>query len=73
MRQVSECPDQHITTLFVRADEVEESWNVYSTVINVYSPVIEDGPVPYRYDAGTRGPASMDQGLALGGAEWMGR
>ncbi|MCZ6662455.1 MAG: glucose-6-phosphate dehydrogenase, partial [Actinobacteria bacterium] len=53
-------------TLFVRADEVEESWKVYS-------PLVDDDSVPHRYDAGTWGPAAMDQGVALGGAEWMGR
>ena len=53
-------------TLFVRADEVEESWKVYS-------PLVADEAIPHRYDAGTWGPTAMDQGLALGGAEWMGR
>ncbi len=53
-------------TLFVRSDEVEESWRLYT-------PLLERDFTPYRYDAGTWGPAAMDQGLALGGEEWMGR
>ena len=53
-------------TLFVRADEVEASWRLWD-------PLLEDHPEPYRYHAGTWGPATLDQGLALGGEEWMGR
>jgi glucose-6-phosphate 1-dehydrogenase len=53
-------------TLFVRADEVEASWKLWD-------PLLEDRPEPYRYLAGTWGPAALDQGLALGGEEWMGR
>lgn len=53
-------------TLFVRADEVEASWRLWD-------PLLDDRPEPYRYLAGTWGPAALDQGLALGGEEWMKR
>ncbi len=53
-------------TLFVRADEVEESWRVFAPLLEVPGEV-------HPYEAGTWGPAAMDQGLALGGEEWMGR
>jgi glucose-6-phosphate 1-dehydrogenase len=53
-------------TLFVRADEVEASWRVYDHLV-------EQQPVPMRYPAGSWGPAAMDQGVALGGEQWMRR
>ncbi len=53
-------------TLFVRSDEVEESWRVFALLLDVAGEV-------HPYEAGTWGPAAMDQGLALGGEEWMGR
>jgi glucose-6-phosphate 1-dehydrogenase len=53
-------------TLFVRSDEVEASWRLYD-------PLLQYEPAPYRYTAGTWGPAALDQGLALGGDAWMGR
>jgi glucose-6-phosphate 1-dehydrogenase len=53
-------------TLFVRADEVEASWRVYDHLV-------EQQPVPIRYPAGSWGPAAMDQGVSLGGEQWMRR
>jgi glucose-6-phosphate 1-dehydrogenase len=53
-------------TLFVRADEVEASWQVYD-------PVLEQLPKPVLYTAGTWGPEEMNQGVPLGGEEWMRR
>lgn len=53
-------------TLFVRSDEVEASWHLWD-------PLLGHRPEPYRYLAGTWGPATLDQGLALGGEEWMRR
>ena len=52
-------------TLFVRADEVDASWRLYG-------PLLDYRPEPHRYEAGTWGPAAMDQGLALGGKAWTG-
>ena len=53
-------------TLFVRADEVEASWKVYTPLLS--------GPWElHRYEAGTWGPAAMDRRLALVGDQWTGR
>lgn len=53
-------------TLFVRADEVEASWKLYD-------PLLDYRPEPYPYAAGTWGPATLDQGIALSGSAWMHR
>ena len=53
-------------TLFVRADEVEASWKLYD-------PLLDYHPEPYPYAAGTWGPATLDQGIALSGSAWMDR
>ncbi|HEX6146472.1 MAG TPA: glucose-6-phosphate dehydrogenase [Acidimicrobiia bacterium] len=53
-------------TLFVRADEVEASWRIYD-------PLDDHGTAPILYQAGTWGPAEMDQGVPLGGDSWMQR
>jgi len=52
-------------TLFVRSDEVEASWSLYD-------PLLDYRPEPYRYEAGTWGPAVTDPSLALGGKAWTG-
>ena len=41
-------------TLFVHADEVEESWRVYK-------PLVENPPKPFDYVAGTWGPPEADR------------
>ncbi|MGH8873074.1 MAG: glucose-6-phosphate dehydrogenase [Acidimicrobiia bacterium] len=53
-------------TLFVRADEVEASWQIYD-------PIVEHRPAPILYEAGTWGSTEMDQGVPLGGEDWMRR
>ncbi|MGH8916195.1 MAG: glucose-6-phosphate dehydrogenase [Acidimicrobiia bacterium] len=53
-------------TLFVRADEVEASWRVYD-------PLLDKRSEPIRYAAGTWGPPEMDQGVPVGGRNWMHR
>jgi glucose-6-phosphate 1-dehydrogenase len=53
-------------TLFVRADEVEASWRIYD-------PLDDHGTAPILYDAGSWGPAEMNQGVPLGGGAWMQR
>ena len=50
-------------TLFVRADEVEESWRLYS-------PLLEQNIEVHPYPAGTWGPASTNRDLALWTDEW---
>ena len=50
-------------TLFVRADEVEESWRLYD-------PLQEDRSEPHVYEAGSWGPAEAAQ-LGSHGAAWF--
>jgi glucose-6-phosphate 1-dehydrogenase len=50
-------------TLFVRADEVEASWQVYDAVLaQIQEPV--------EYAAGTWGPPAMSQGVPIGPEAW---
>lgn len=51
-------------THFVRADEVEAAWRLYS-------PLLEKRPTPCLYEAGTWGPAEADQLLESDGAQWQ--
>lgn len=51
-------------TLFVRADEAEASWRVYT-------PVLGNRPPVYPYPAGSWGPAAATALLARGGHEWF--
>jgi len=51
-------------TLFVRADEVEASWRLYT-------PVLEARPRVHAYASGTWGPAAADQLLAEAGDQWF--
>jgi glucose-6-phosphate 1-dehydrogenase len=53
-------------TLFVRADEVEASWRIWD-------PVLRSEPDMVAYRAGTWGPSEMNQGVRLGGEQWMRR
>jgi glucose-6-phosphate 1-dehydrogenase len=51
-------------TLFVRADEVEESWRLYD-------PLLADKPAPYPYPAGSWGPPEAHEHFARLGASWV--
>jgi len=51
-------------TLFVRADEVEASWSLYT-------PVLERRPPVHPYPAGTWGPPAADQLLAGQDYQWF--
>jgi glucose-6-phosphate 1-dehydrogenase len=50
-------------SLFVRADEVEESWRLYA-------PVLEAPPPVVFYPAGSEGPAEAQQLVESGGHRW---
>jgi glucose-6-phosphate 1-dehydrogenase len=50
-------------TLFVRADEVEESWRIYTPLLTADIHV-------HPYPAGTWGPAATNDALALWTDEW---
>ena len=55
-------------TLFLRSDEVEESWASISPVIEAWDdPKIK----PVMYQAGSWGPSEADELLARDGREWL--
>jgi glucose-6-phosphate 1-dehydrogenase len=51
-------------TLFVRADEVEAAWRLFSPL------VVEPRPLPEPYTAGSWGPEGADELLARHGTYW---
>jgi glucose-6-phosphate 1-dehydrogenase len=51
-------------SLFVRADEVEEAWRLYT-------PLLENPPEVHPYPAGTWGPAAADGLLRREGRGWF--
>jgi glucose-6-phosphate 1-dehydrogenase len=53
-------------TLFVRADEVEAAWQLYTSLL-------EAKPKPRPYVAGTWGPSEADQLLESDGRQWRTR
>lgn len=52
-------------TLFVRADEAEASWRLYDPILDLDAEV-------HPYEAGTWGPAVLNNSLALGATAWTG-
>ncbi len=50
-------------TLFVHADEVEASWNLYT-------PILKGDITIYPYEAGTWGPVAADELLRRNGISW---
>lgn len=51
-------------TLFVHADEVQESWRIFT-------PLLENPPELLRYPAGSFGPAEADRLTATGAGPWL--
>jgi len=51
-------------TLFVRADEVETSWALYT-------PILEKPPAPLYYASGSWGPKEADKLVESTGEEWI--
>ncbi|MDB5035596.1 MAG: glucose-6-phosphate dehydrogenase [Chlorobi bacterium] len=51
-------------TLFVRADEVETSWGIYT-------PIVENPPEPFLYSSGGWGPKEADRLVEVTGEEWI--
>jgi len=51
------------TTLFVRADEVEESWRLYDPILRTPPPLVE-------YPAGSWGPKEAQRLLEEWGHRW---
>ncbi len=52
-------------TLFVRADEAEASWRLYGPILDLDAEI-------HPYEAGTWGPAVLNNSLALGATAWTG-
>ena len=50
-------------TLFVRGDEVEESWRLFT-------PLLEGGLGIHTYEAGTWGPEAADRLALRDGSDW---
>ena len=58
-------------SLFIRSDEIEQSWSIMDPLIEGLS-----GPsvrLPEIYDPGTEGPFSADDFLARDGRAWLGK
>ncbi len=51
-------------TLFVRADEVEASWQLFTPLLEKDIPV-------FFYEAGTWGPKEVDEFIARKGGKWL--
>ena len=54
-------------TLFIRADEVEQAWNVVEPLLQAWD---DDGTGLARYPAGTWGPGEADRLLENDGRRW---
>jgi glucose-6-phosphate 1-dehydrogenase len=55
------------TTLFTRADEVEEQWSLVDSIVSTWQ---RDRPSFPNYEAGTWGPAAADELIRRDGREW---
>ena len=53
-------------TLFARVDEIEEAWEIFDPVLNLWS----QGDRPETYEPGTWGPASADELMRRDGRRW---
>jgi glucose-6-phosphate 1-dehydrogenase len=56
------------TTLFMRADMVEQTWRIVQPVIDAWTK--KGGSAPQLYPAGSSGPADADELLAEDGRQW---
>jgi len=56
------------STLYARADWVEQAWWLLEPVLDAWA---QDGaPAPYLYEAGTWGPPEADSFIARDGGSW---
>ena len=55
-------------TLFIRADEIEEAWDLLSPVLEAWSS--SKPPPLYQYAGGSWGPEATDELLARSGRKW---
>ena len=56
------------SSLFIRADWVEQAWNVIDPLLGTWAD--PNGPTMTAYDPGTWGPSTTDALLAASGHEW---
>ena len=56
------------TTLFMRADMVEQTWRIVQPVIDAWTR--KGAPPPQLYPAGSSGPTDADDPLAKDGRQW---
>lgn len=56
-------------TLFMRSDQVEEAWDVVTTIQEAWEN--DTSLSLYKYDAGSWGPKAADELLARQGHEWI--
>ncbi len=54
------------STLFIRGDEAERSWQIMDAVLEGW----QTSPVPFPYEAGTWGPPEADAFIRADGREW---
>jgi glucose-6-phosphate 1-dehydrogenase len=57
------------SSLFMRGDEIERSWEIMDPYIEAASA--KDGPVMTEYEIGSQGPATSDALLAEEGRKWQ--
>jgi glucose-6-phosphate 1-dehydrogenase len=56
------------STLFIRRDEIEESWKIIDSITNVWKTMPPD--TVYPYPAGTWGPPQADELIEKDGRHW---
>jgi glucose-6-phosphate 1-dehydrogenase len=56
-------------SLFIRADEIERSWEITDPLIAASER--PDAPAPELYEVGSQGPACADALLAADGRKWQ--
>jgi glucose-6-phosphate 1-dehydrogenase len=54
-------------TLFIRSDEVEQSWRIVDPIVQHWAA--DTGRIPF-YEAGSWGPTEADQLLSRDGRSW---
>ena len=56
-------------SLFIRSDEIEQSWSIIDPIIEGLA--LPSSRPPVIYDPGSEGPESADDFLARDGREWL--
>jgi len=56
------------STLFIRGDEAERSWQIMDAVLEGWQR--PDAPGPFPYEAGTWGPPEAEAFIRRDGRQW---